>query len=115
MKNFFFVICDLQKKGSSYVVFRKKVNLNSETENKCVETSVPELLGILSGVSTNQNLSGWAFTPCIPASYTTGLWSTSWKVMQVCFFNTKKAFKKLYMFYFETFRIILNPSSTMAR
>jgi len=28
-----------------------------------------------------------------------------------CFFNTKKAFKKLYMFYFETFRIILNPYS----
>jgi len=28
-----------------------------------------------------------------------------------CFINTKKAFKKLYMFYFETFRIILNPSS----
>jgi len=27
------------------------------------------------------------------------------------FTNTKKAFKKLYMFYFETFRIILNPSS----
>ena len=27
------------------------------------------------------------------------------------FINTKKAFKKLYMFYFETFRIILNPSS----
>jgi len=25
--------------------------------------------------------------------------------------NTKKAFKKLYMFYFETFRIILTPSS----
>jgi len=25
--------------------------------------------------------------------------------------NTKKAFEKLYMFYFETFRIILNPSS----
>jgi len=28
-----------------------------------------------------------------------------------CFINTKKAFKKLYMFYFETFRIILDPSS----
>jgi len=27
------------------------------------------------------------------------------------FINTKKAFKKLYMFYFETFRNILNPSS----
>jgi len=27
------------------------------------------------------------------------------------FINTKKSFKKLYMFYFETFRIILNPSS----
>jgi len=27
------------------------------------------------------------------------------------FINTKKAFEKLYMFYFETFRIILNPSS----
>jgi len=27
------------------------------------------------------------------------------------YINTKKAFKKLYMFYFETFRIILNPSS----
>jgi len=27
------------------------------------------------------------------------------------FINTKKAFKKLYMFYFETFRIILNPFS----
>jgi len=27
------------------------------------------------------------------------------------FINTKKAFKKLSMFYFETFRIILNPSS----
>jgi len=27
------------------------------------------------------------------------------------FINTKKAFKKLYMSYFETFRIILNPSS----
>jgi len=27
------------------------------------------------------------------------------------FINTKKAFKKLYMFYFETFRIIINPSS----
>jgi len=27
------------------------------------------------------------------------------------FINTKKAFKKLYMFYLETFRIILNPSS----
>ena len=25
--------------------------------------------------------------------------------------NTKKAFKKIYMFYFETFWIILNPSS----
>jgi len=29
----------------------------------------------------------------------------------IIFINTKKAFKKLYMFYFETFRIILNPSS----
>jgi len=27
------------------------------------------------------------------------------------FINTKKTFKKLYMFYFKTFRIILNPSS----
>jgi len=27
------------------------------------------------------------------------------------FINNKKAFKKLYMFHFETFRIILNPSS----
>jgi len=27
------------------------------------------------------------------------------------FINTKKALKKLYMFYFETFRIIPNPSS----
>jgi len=27
------------------------------------------------------------------------------------FINIKKAFKKLYMFYFGTFRIILNPSS----
>jgi len=27
------------------------------------------------------------------------------------FINTKKSFKKLYMFYFETFGIILNPSS----
>ena len=27
------------------------------------------------------------------------------------FINTKKAFNKLYMFYFETFRIIPNPSS----
>jgi len=27
------------------------------------------------------------------------------------FINTKKAFKKLYMLFFETFRIILNPSS----
>jgi len=27
------------------------------------------------------------------------------------FINIKKAFKKLYMFYFEMFRIILNPSS----
>jgi len=27
------------------------------------------------------------------------------------FINTKKAFKKPYMFYFETFRIIFNPSS----
>jgi len=26
------------------------------------------------------------------------------------FINTKKSFTKLYMFYFETFRIILNPS-----
>jgi len=25
------------------------------------------------------------------------------------FINAKKAFKKLYMFYFETFQIILNP------
>jgi len=27
------------------------------------------------------------------------------------FINTKKAFNKLYMFYFKMFRIILNPSS----
>jgi len=27
------------------------------------------------------------------------------------FINTEKAFKKLYMLYFETFRIILIPSS----
>jgi len=27
------------------------------------------------------------------------------------FINSEKAFKKLYMFYFETIRIILNPSA----
>ena len=31
------------------------------------------------------------------------------------FINAKKAFKKLYMFYFETFRIILNPSSVIEK
>jgi len=32
-------------------------------------------------------------------------------VKQTGFINTEKAFKKLYMFYFETFWIILNPPS----
>jgi len=31
--------------------------------------------------------------------------------IDLSFINTKKAFKKLYMFYCETFRIVLNPSS----
>jgi len=42
--------------------------------------------------------------------------SLEWKVSSCrvteninSFVNTKKAFKELYMFYFETFRIILNP------
>ena len=41
----------------------------------------------------------------------TGWWKVNKNKNLVRFINTKKAFKKLYMFYFETFRIILNPSS----
>jgi len=38
-------------------------------------------------------------------------WFIKIELKQIYFINTKKAFKKLYMLYFETFRIILNPSS----
>jgi len=41
----------------------------------------------------------------------TRLGTMKFKECREFFINTKKAFKKLYMFYFKTFRIILKPSS----
>jgi len=39
------------------------------------------------------------------------LFICGWCCKRLDLINTKKAFKKLYMFYFKTFRIILNLSS----